>query len=135
MNLNHRRIAMLIVWKSRGYSAGGGVAATTLFRGEHFFFFFKIYLFILREREGRKKERERNSNVWLPLVPPAGDLACNPDMCPDWELNQRPFGLQTSTQSTEPHQPRAAFLLNCLYCQFALVANGRMQHVKFLITE
>ena len=26
-------------------------------------------------------------------------------MCPDWELNQRPFVLQAYTQSTEPHQP------------------------------
>ena len=39
----------------------------------------------------------------LPASP--GDLACNLGMCPDWELNQRPFGLQTGAQSTEPHQP------------------------------
>ena len=25
-------------------------------------------------------------------------------MCPDWKSNLRPFGLQASTQSTEPHQ-------------------------------
>ena len=36
---------------------------------------------------------------------PTGDLARNPGMCPDWESNQRPFGLQASTQSSEPHQP------------------------------
>ena len=36
----------------------------------------------------------------LPLAP--GDLACK---CPDRELNQRPFGSQASTKSTEPHQP------------------------------
>ena len=29
----------------------------------------------------------------------------NPDMCPDWESNWQPFGLQASTQSTDPHQP------------------------------
>ena len=40
-----------------------------------------IYLFLER-REGREKERERNINVWLPL-----DLACNPGMFPDQELN------------------------------------------------
>ena len=34
-----------------------------------------------------------------------GDLAHNPGMCPDWESNQQPFGLQACTQSTEPHQP------------------------------
>ena len=47
--------------------------------------FFKdfIYLFLERE-EGREKERERNINVWLPLV--HGDLVNNPGMWPDWEL-------------------------------------------------
>ena len=41
----------------------------------------------------REEERERNINVWLPLVHPLiGDLACNPGMRPDWESNQRPFG-------------------------------------------
>ena len=38
-------------------------------------------------------------------VTPSGYLACNPGMCPDWELNQQPFGSQASTQSTEQHQP------------------------------
>ena len=32
-------------------------------------------------------------------------LALNPDMCPDWELNRQPFGLQAGTQSTEPYHP------------------------------
>ena len=61
-----------------------------------FFFFLRFYLFIYLERgEGREKVRERNINVWLPLTwPPTGDLACNPGMCPDWESNQWPFGLQ-----------------------------------------
>ena len=36
---------------------------------------------------------------------PTGDLACNPGMCSDWELNRQPFGSQAGTQSTEPHQP------------------------------
>ena len=30
-----------------------------------------------------------------------GDLACNAGMCSDWELNQRLFGSQAVTQSTE----------------------------------
>ena len=38
-------------------------------------------------------------------TPPTGDPACNPGMCPDWELNRWPFGSQDGTQSTEPHQP------------------------------
>ena len=49
---------------------------------------------------------ERNITVWLPLVGPLlGDLACNPRVCADWELNQRPLGSQARAQSTEPHQP------------------------------
>ena len=44
--------------------------------------------------------------MWLPLMcPPLGDLALNSGLCPDWELNQRPFSSQASAQSTEPHQP------------------------------
>ena len=27
-------------------------------------------------------------------TPLTGNLACNPGMCPDWESNQQPFGLQ-----------------------------------------
>ena len=70
----------------------------------------RFYLFTFRER-GREGERKRNINVWeihwsvASHIPPTGDLACNPGLCPDWESNQRPFGLQASAQSTEPHQP------------------------------
>ena len=50
------------------------------------------------------KERERNINVWLPLVyPTTGDLARNPGMCPNWESIQQPFGSQAGAQSTELH--------------------------------
>ena len=35
-------------------------------------------------------------------VPPTGDLACNPGMCPNWELNW-----QAITQSTEPRPAKA----------------------------
>ena len=31
--------------------------------------------------------------------------AYNPGMCPDWESNLWPFGLQAQAQSTESHQP------------------------------
>ena len=77
-----------------------------------FWDFFKdlfTYLFLERE-EGREKERERNINVWLPLmhVPPTGDLACNPGM---WQ----PFSSQASTQSTDPYQPGLAFCFNQLF--------------------
>ena len=45
---------------------------------------------------------------------PTGDLACNPGMCPDWESNWQPFGLQAASQSTEPHQPGLVYkIFNC----------------------
>ena len=59
-------------------------------------YFFKDFIYLFLERgEGREKERERNISVWLPLTwPPTRNLAYNPGMCPDWESNLRPFGLQ-----------------------------------------
>ena len=51
-------------------------------------------------------------------MPPVEDLVLNPGMCPDWELNQQPFGLQAGTQSTEPHQPR--WREGFLTCRFPL---------------
>ena len=59
-------------------------------------FFPQIFIYLLLERgEGREREKERNSNVQeihrlvAPRIPPAGDLAQNPGMCPDWESNWR----------------------------------------------
>ena len=67
-----------------------------------------IYLFLERGK-GRGKEGEKHQCVVASHMPPTGDLAYNPDMCPDWESNQLPFGLQAGTQSTEPHQPGQGF--------------------------
>ena len=43
--------------------------------GSNFLFFFKDFIYLLLERgEGKEKERERNSSVWLPLArPPLGN--------------------------------------------------------------
>ena len=57
-------------------------------------------------------EGERHQCVVACRTSPTGDLAHKPGMCPDWESNQRPFGLQPGAQSTEPGQ----FLLSlCLF--------------------
>ena len=61
-----------------------------------------MHLF-LEKKEGRK--RGKHQCVVASCVPPTGDLACNPGMCPDWESNWQPFGLQAGTQYTESHQP------------------------------
>ena len=70
-------------------------------------FYFKDFIYLFLDRwEGRKKEMERNINMWLPLTClSTRDLALNPGVCPDWESNRQPFGSQARTQSTEPHQP------------------------------
>ena len=64
-------------------------------------------LFILLLERAREGEREGETHQCMVAshTPPTGDLAYNLGMCPDWELNQWPFGLQAGTQSTEPHQP------------------------------
>ena len=66
--------------------------------------FFQDFIYLFLERvEGRERGRETSICGCL-YTPPAGDVAHNPGMCPEWELNQQLFGLQASTQSTEPHQ-------------------------------
>ena len=53
-----------------------------------FFLFFKrFYLFIFREGKGGRK-RGKYQFVVASCAPPTGDLAHNPGMCPDQELNQ-----------------------------------------------
>ena len=70
-----------------------------------------IYLFLERGREG-EKEGEKHQSVVASHEPLVGDLARNPGTCPDWESHQLPFGLQASTESTEPHQPGIYKFLN-----------------------
>ena len=62
--------------------------------------------FISFQERGREAEREgeKHQCVVVPCMPQIRYLAHNPGMCPDWELNQRPFGLQATTQSTETYQ-------------------------------
>ena len=80
------------------------------------YFILRLYLCIFREGE-RKGEREGDKHqcVVASHALPIEDLACNPGMCPDWELSQWPFGSQASTQSTEPHQPGLLSLFKFIY--------------------
>ena len=52
--------------------------------------FLKNILFIYILERGRQGEREgeKHQCVTASCMPPAGDLACNPGMFPDWESNQ-----------------------------------------------
>ena len=80
------------------------------------FFFFKDFIYVFLDRgAGREVESEgkKHQCVVASYVPFTGDLAHNPGICPDWELNQQPFDLQAHAQSTEPHQQgkRISFLI------------------------
>ena len=83
---------------------------------QSFFQFILFYLFIFRERkrEGERKG-EKQQCVVASWVPPTGDLARTPGMCPDWESSWQPF--EAGTQSTEPHQPAQP-------CSFFMEATG-----------
>ena len=59
------------------------------------YLFLKDFIYICLERgKGREKEREREREgekhqcVVASNIPPTGDLARNPGMCPDWESDQ-----------------------------------------------
>ena len=62
--------------------------------------FKKYILLIYFQREGRKKEKHRSgASCTCPNQGPAR----NPRMCPDQELNWRPFTLQNNARATELH--------------------------------
>ena len=54
-----------------------------------------FYLFVFRER-GREgeSEGEKHQHVVTSHMPSTRNLAHNPGMCPDWELNRQTFGSQ-----------------------------------------
>ena len=56
--------------------------------------------FLERGREGEKGEKHQ---LAASCMPPTRDLVRNPDMCPDWESNQRVFSLQDYAQPTDLH--------------------------------
>ena len=63
-----------------------------------YFFFLKILVYLLERGERRERKRERDIEDvpdilrWVAsCMPPTGDLAHDPGMCPDWELNPQPF--------------------------------------------
>ena len=52
-------------------------------------FFKKRFYFFLDRGEGREKERERNINVWLPLIHPLlGTWPATQARALDWESKQ-----------------------------------------------
>ena len=80
-----------------------------------FLFFFKDFIYFQREGKG-EREGEKHKCVVTFGMPPTGDLACYLGMCPDWELNWRPFGSQACAQSTE-HTSQGCF--SCSFINFS----------------
>ena len=63
-----------------------------------YFFFLKILVYLLERGERRERKRERDIEDvpdilrWVASCTlPTGDLAHDPGMCPDRELNPQPF--------------------------------------------
>ena len=50
---------------------------------DHNIFFKFLFIYFLDRGEGWEKEGEKHQCVVALRMPPTGDLACNPGMCPD----------------------------------------------------
>ena len=91
------------------FSTAEGAFRKRVFEGASISFFlflflrFHLFIYFFRAGKGRRKV-EKHQCVVASCMSPTGELAHNPGMCPDWELNLRPFGMKASAQSTEPHQ-------------------------------
>ena len=72
-----------------------------------------IYLFLERGRE-REWEGEKHPCVVASHASPTADLAHNAGMCPEWELNQWPFGSQASQHSIHWTTSARAETTKCL---------------------
>ena len=56
-----------------------------------------------------KDKEDRGNRLVTSRMPPVGDLARNPGMCPDWVLNWQLFDSQADAQSSEPYQAGLSF--------------------------
>ena len=74
-----------------------------------------MYPYLQGGKGGEKRGRE-TSMCGASHMPPTGDMARNPRMCPNRESNWQPFSFQTGTQSTEPHQPGLLFQIFIFPC-------------------
>ena len=109
--------------KPLSYTSQGHLASCLgMIRYFIFILFLKIlFIFIFREKGSRGKTGRETSIGCLSQIPNWGP-GPNPDMCPDWELKQRPLGLQEEAHPTEPPQSglirdfRPRLLIPLSYC-------------------
>ena len=50
-----------------------------------------LFLNTLFLERGGGRQGEKHQHVVASHAPATGDLACNPGLCPDWELNRDPL--------------------------------------------
>ena len=58
-------------------------------------------------------------------MPPTGAPACNPGMCPDWESNWQPFGLQPALNPLS-YTSQGELLLSCSN-DIMIMENGKVR--------
>ena len=90
------------------------------------YFLKRFYLCMIFSKRGREGEREgeKHQCVVVSCEPSTGDLACNPDICPDWESNQWPFGSQAGTQFIE-HTGQGGIYFFFYICKVQLYSDFR----------
>ena len=112
---------------------------TSLCLVSSFLFLINILFIYFQRGEGREKERQRNINVWLPLVRPLLRTWPTTQACTlGWELNRQPFVLQAGTQSTEPHQPGICIqylLLSIISVRFIHVVVYNSKYSQLLLSS
>ena len=91
------------------------------------FIFLKIiYLFFIFRERGRegKRDGEKHQCVVASCTPSAGDLAYNPGMCPEWDLNQRPFSSRRPALNPLSHTSQGQSYFNCYSLREAFPNHG-----------
>ena len=69
-------------------------------------------------------------------MPPNEDLAHNPGMCPDWELNQQPFDLQARTQPlSHTSQVNWKYFLKSYFLNKYATEEQSITNKQFMATE
>ena len=83
----------------------------TMDRTNLFFPKYFIYYFFLERGVGNEKKRERNINVWLPLLQPLMGTWPATYACALTGNQTSNSGLQPRAQSTKAHQPGQKMLI------------------------
>ena len=78
-----------------------------------------LYLFYFWREGNRRREGKKHQCVVASHMAPTGDLAYNPGMCPAWELNWQPFGLQPMlTPLSYTSQAKIRLSISCQYLPY-----------------